>query len=61
VTFPSAPLGVAVDLDAGGWTGITGCAVHQNDIAASISRGRQNETTTATPATTGTSNPPAHQ
>ena len=48
--FPDVPLGVGIDLDVGGWTGITGYAVQQDAIAASITRGRQNETTSLTPS-----------
>jgi hypothetical protein len=29
MAFPATPLGVAVDLDVGSWTGITGYAVQQ--------------------------------
>jgi hypothetical protein len=44
-TFPQVPLGVEIDLDVGGWTGITSYAVQQDWAAATITRARQNETT----------------
>jgi hypothetical protein len=49
-TFPEVALGAGIDLDVGGWTDITAYAVEQDYIAASIQRGRQNETTSLTPS-----------